>query len=47
MKLMERRVDLSFNINNVTDKDYFRSFALATGAWGEGRSFRFAARMEF
>ena len=46
-KLMERRLDLSFNINNVTDKDYFRSFALATGAWGEGRSFRFAARMEF
>jgi outer membrane receptor protein involved in Fe transport len=46
-RLMERRLDLSFNINNVTDKDYFRSFALATGAWGEGRAFRFAARMEF
>lgn len=46
-KLMNRRVDLSLNINNVFDKDYFRSYALATGAWGEGRNFRAAARITF
>lgn len=46
-RIMNRRVDLSLNINNVLDRDYFRSFALATGAWGEGRNFRFAARMDF
>ncbi|WP_414661618.1 TonB-dependent siderophore receptor [Horticoccus sp. 23ND18S-11] len=44
-KIRNRRVDLSINVNNLFDKDYFRSFALATGAWGEGRSFRFAARL--
>jgi outer membrane receptor for ferric coprogen and ferric-rhodotorulic acid len=46
-RLWNRNVDLSLNVNNVLDKDYFRSFALATGAWGEGRSFRSAARIEF
>jgi outer membrane receptor protein involved in Fe transport len=46
-KILKRKVDLSLNINNVFDKDYFRSFALATGAWGEGRNFRCAARIEF
>lgn len=47
VKIRERAVDLSLNINNVFDKDYFRSYALATGAWGEGRSWRFAARVQF
>ena len=46
-KILQRRVDLSLNINNIFDKDYFRSFALATGAWGDGRNFRAAARIEF
>ena len=46
-KILRRRVDFSLNINNVFDKDYFRSFALATGAWGEGRNFRGAVRIEF
>ena len=45
MKIRNRRVDLSFNVNNLFDKDYFRSYALSTGAWGDGRTFRFAARM--
>ena len=34
--IRDRRVDLNLNVNNVFDHDYFRSFALATGAWGEG-----------
>lgn len=47
IKLGERRIDFSLNINNVFDKDYFRSYALATGAWGEGRSWRLASRVTF
>ena len=46
-RILNRRVDFSLNVNNVLDRDYFRSFALATGAWGEGRNFRFASRVEF
>jgi outer membrane receptor protein involved in Fe transport len=45
-KVWERRVDLNFNINNVFNKEYFRSFSLATGAWGDDRSFRLSARIE-
>jgi outer membrane receptor protein involved in Fe transport len=46
LKIMRRDVSLSLNINNVLNKEYYRSFALASGAWGEGRSFRFAARLD-
>ncbi len=46
-KILKRTVNLSLNLNNIFDKDYFRSFALATGAWGEGRTFRAAARIDF
>ena len=46
-KIWKRSVDLNFNINNLFDKDYFRSYALATGAWGDGRSFRCSARVNF
>ncbi len=45
LKIRARRVDLSLNVNNLLDKDYFRSYALATGAWGDGRTWRFAARI--
>ncbi|MBL9200939.1 MAG: TonB-dependent receptor plug domain-containing protein [Opitutaceae bacterium] len=44
-KIRDRRVDLSLNINNLLDEDYFRSYALSTGAWGDGRTWRFAARI--
>jgi len=46
-KIMKRNVDMSLNIYNLFDKDYFRSFALSTGGWGDGRNFRFAARVDF
>lgn len=44
-ELWKRRVDLSLNIYNLFDQEYFRSFALSTGAWGDGRNWRFAARI--
>ena len=45
-RFFDREVNLSLNINNVLDKEYFRAVSLASGAWGEGRSFRLAARIE-
>jgi outer membrane receptor protein involved in Fe transport len=45
-KIMNRKVDFSANINNITDKSYYRSFSLATGGWGEGRNFRISARID-
>lgn len=45
-KILKRDVDFSLNVHNLFDKDYFRSFALATGEWGDRRNFRFAARFE-
>ena len=44
-KIRDRRMDLSFNLNNLLDQDYFLSYALSTVAWGDGRTFRFAARI--
>ncbi len=46
-KIWKRNVDFNLNINNVADKDYFRSYALASGAWGDGRTFRCSARIAF
>ncbi|MEN9635940.1 MAG: hypothetical protein RL077_4344 [Verrucomicrobiota bacterium] len=45
-KLVNRKVDFSANINNVGDKNYFRSYSLSTGGWGEGRNFRLSARVD-
>jgi outer membrane receptor protein involved in Fe transport len=46
LKVWRRDVNLSLNVNNLFDKEYYRSFALASGAWADGRSFRFAARFD-
>lgn len=45
-KFRERPVSLTLNVNNLLAKDYYRSFGLASGAWGEGRNFRLALRTE-
>jgi outer membrane receptor protein involved in Fe transport len=46
-KIAKRNVDLSLNIYNLFDKDYFRSFSLFSGAWGDARTFRCTARVQF
>jgi outer membrane receptor protein involved in Fe transport len=46
-KILERNVDISLNVYNVFDKDYFRSFSLFSGAWGDARSFRCTTRIQF
>lgn len=45
-KFRDRPVSVTLNVNNLLDKDYYRSFGLASGAWGEGRNFRLALRTE-
>jgi outer membrane receptor protein involved in Fe transport len=45
-KFRNRTVSLNLNVNNLLDKDYYRSFGLASGAWGEGRNFRLSLRTD-
>jgi outer membrane receptor protein involved in Fe transport len=45
-RLRDRPVSFTLNVNNLLDRDYYRSFGLAAGAWGAGRSFRLAIRTE-
>lgn len=45
-KLFDRNVNVSLNVNNLLDKDYFRSTSLGSGVWGEPRTFRFAIRTD-
>jgi outer membrane receptor protein involved in Fe transport len=46
-KIARRNVDFSLNVYNLFDKDYFRSYSLFSGAWGDSRTFRCTARVEF
>jgi outer membrane receptor protein involved in Fe transport len=46
-KIMQRNVDFNLNVYNLTDKDYFRSFSAFFGQWGDARTFRCTARMQF
>ena len=46
-KIANRNVEFGLNVYNLFDKDYFRSFSLFSGAWGDPRNFRFTTRMQF
>lgn len=43
-RLFNRVVNFNLNVNNIFDRAYYRSLGLATGGWGEERSFRLSAR---
>ncbi len=45
-RLWDRPVDIGLNVNNLFDKEYFRATSLASGAWGEERSFRVSFRID-
>jgi outer membrane receptor protein involved in Fe transport len=45
-RVWNRTTNFSLNVNNVLDKEYFISRGLSSGAWGEGRSFRLAMRID-
>jgi len=44
-KIMNRNVDFNLNVFNLTNKDYFRSFSIFSGSWGEARTFRFTTNV--
>jgi iron complex outermembrane recepter protein len=46
-KIYNRPMTFAVNIGNVFDKVYYRSGGVATGSWGEPRSFRFTMSSEF
>jgi outer membrane receptor protein involved in Fe transport len=45
-RLWNRATSFNLNVNNIFNKDYFRSRGLGTGAWGERTSFRLAIRTD-
>jgi outer membrane receptor protein involved in Fe transport len=44
-KILNRNVDFNLNVYNLFNKDYFRSFSLFNGAWGDARTFRFTTNI--
>lgn len=46
-KILNRPTTFSVNVNNLLDKDYYRSAATGSGSWGDPRSFRFTMTTEF
>jgi len=46
-KIYERRVTFALNVDNVLDKDYYRSGAAASGMWGNPREFKLSATIDF
>lgn len=46
-KIMQRPTTFALNIDNLTDKEYYRSAALGTGSWGDPRSFKLTIITEF
>ena len=41
-KIYNRNSSFQLNVDNVFDKDYYRSAAIGSGSWGDPRSFRFS-----
>ena len=46
-KVFERRVTFALNVDNLLDKDYYRSGATASGMWGDPRVFKVSATIDF
>jgi len=45
-KIWDRNVNWAMNVNNLFEKEYYRSFALGSGQWDTGRIIRLAARID-
>jgi iron complex outermembrane recepter protein len=45
-RIMDRNATFNLNVNNVFDKEYFKSRSIGSGSWGDGRNFRFSIRTE-
>jgi len=46
-KIYNRNTQFNLNVDNVTNKDYYRSAAAAGGSWGDPRSFKLTMATEF
>jgi outer membrane receptor protein involved in Fe transport len=46
-KVFNRPASFALNINNVFDKEYYRSGGVASGSWGDPRSFRLTVTTDF
>jgi outer membrane receptor for ferric coprogen and ferric-rhodotorulic acid len=46
-RIANRSVDFNLNVYNLFDEDYFRSFSLFSGQWGDRRTFRLSSRVQF
>ena len=46
-RIYDRPTNFAINIANLFDKDYYRSGGVASGSWGDPRSFRFTASTDF
>ena len=47
LKLFNQPTRLQLNISNLFDKDYYRSGGIASGSWGDPRSWRLSINTEF
>ncbi|MBL9202683.1 MAG: hypothetical protein JNL39_19375, partial [Opitutaceae bacterium] len=45
-KIYNRNTVFQLNVDNVFDKEYYRSAAVGSGSWGDPRSFRFSMSTE-
>ena len=45
--VLNRPTTFALNVANLFDKEYYRSSGIATGSWGDPRSFRFTVTTEF
>src|SRR5690606_23822119 len=45
-QMLGRRTTLGSKINNLFDKNSYRSSRLGSGVWGDGRSFRVSGRFD-
>lgn len=46
-KLFEHRTTFALNVDNLLDTEYYRSAATAAGSWGDPRTFKLTASIEF
>ena len=46
-KIYQRPTSFSLNVDNLFDKEYYRSAAAGSGSWGDPRSFRFSVITDF
>jgi outer membrane receptor protein involved in Fe transport len=45
--VFKRPTTFAVNVSNVLDQEYYRSGGIASGSWGDPRSFRFTVIMDF